>query len=65
MTFQFKPAVREHAAKLLLLVPEIKEAEQVSSLLFLAYLRGWQDAVKDELAFTTRLQEIARSIGNG
>jgi hypothetical protein len=50
---------REYATRILLLAPELKEQEEVQSLLFLAYLQGWRDAVKDELAYCQKLQ------GNG
>ena len=33
--------------------------EDVSTLLFLAYMQGWSNAVKDETRFNRRLRETA------
>lgn len=58
-------AAREYAARIVALEPKFAGNDYIESLLFVAYLDGWTNAVKDERTFIAKLQETARSISNG
>ena len=53
---------RAYAAQVLAMEPTTPDSERIESMLFVAYLDGWANAVKDERTFIAKLQEIARSI---
>ena len=55
-------AAREYAQRIIALEPKFAGNEYLESLLFIAYLDGWTNAVKDERTFIAKLQETARSI---
>lgn len=53
---------REYAKGVVSREPNLADKDAVESLLYIAYLDGWANAVKDERTFIAKLQKIARSI---